>query len=335
MAYYDYTAIACEWGHTEAVQYLLHRTDSTLILKGERNETSKYLLSLNCSVNVQDVNGTTPLHKASMNFNVEIIKLLLERDGTLLNQQDKDGRTPLHCVFEHVACLDITRYETVSCLLNFPECDINLTDNKGNTPFHLAARCRDGGDDDDDDKILPLFIQQDGLQLNVQNDKGQTALHLAARYCDSNEIKVLLSHKECKVNTQDKNGDTPLHSCIQSWRNGEKIKSTMIDFNKHDSSILNIKNNKGQTPLHKAVEEHEFEAVDLLVRLGAEVNIKDNDNRTPLELALGTDAVMTLVNHWAIVFELFDTDEEPWVIIEAYAENFCDIPSSSSVRHHD
>ncbi|KAF4529827.1 hypothetical protein B566_EDAN013995, partial [Ephemera danica] len=206
----------------------------TEIDKNDMIEASKYLLSLNCSVNVKNQDEKTPLHLASMHFNVEIIKLLLERDGTMLNQQDKNGRTPLHYVFYIYVgeSYGTTRYETVSCLLNFPECDINLTDNKGNTPLHLAA-----------------------------------------------------SHKECKANTQDIDGDTPLHSCIQSWIKNEQTMYIMIKLIKNDTSILNIKNNKGQTPLHEAVKVHSFKDVDLLVRLGADVHMIDNDNRTPLELA--------------------------------------------------
>ncbi|KAF4528734.1 hypothetical protein B566_EDAN016902, partial [Ephemera danica] len=283
---------ACKYNNTEVEKILLSHDNCQINVHDDEHQNPlhyaskrgnlKYLLSLNCSVNVQDVNGKTPLHLASMYFNVEIIKELLQRDGTLLNQQDKDGRTPLHCVFEDVGSYVTTRYETVSCLLNFPECDINLTDNKGNTPLHLAAwRLYD----DDDDKILHLFIQRDGLLLNAENNMGQTALHLAAIHCNSEEIKVFLSHKECKTNAQDKNGYTPLHSCIQRGIYNEAIMNTIINLIKHDFSILNIKNNKGQTPLHVAVEEHELKVVDLLVRLGAEVNIKDNDNRTPLKLA--------------------------------------------------
>ena len=43
--------------------------------------------------------------------------------------------------------------------------------------------------------------------------------------------------------------------------------------------------NKGSTPLHYAVLEGNFEIVKLLIDHGAQVDAKDNENKTPFDLS--------------------------------------------------
>ncbi|KAF4525695.1 hypothetical protein B566_EDAN014795 [Ephemera danica] len=246
---------------------------------------SKYLLSLNCLVNVEDKDGLTPINFASMKNKVKTVKLLLENDGTLLNQQNKEGCTPLH-----YAC-DSGRNEMVSFLLNLPECNINLTDNAGNTPLHYLTMhthlCPTV-------KSLSLLLQRDRSLLTVKNNNGLTALHFAANYSDVYTIEYLLDHIDSKAIVQDIDGDTPLHLYIRKLKWGDDDDDDyeleqiwkIFFFASHKSSLLNIQNNDGETALHIAVEKGMYEVVELLVEFGADVNIKDNDDLTPIDLAL-------------------------------------------------
>ncbi|KAF4529195.1 hypothetical protein B566_EDAN011441, partial [Ephemera danica] len=176
-----------------------------------RTYASKYLLSLNCSVNMEDINGMTPLHLASMRGYVEIIKRLLQRDGTLLNQQDKRGRTPLHCVFE---IIENDIYGTTS----HEECKVNTQDKNGDTPFHLISFNQERIDDDE--RIMNTIInliKHDSSILNIKNHNGQTPLHIAVKY---NRFKVadLLVRLGADVNIKDNDNRTPLELALRSTR---------------------------------------------------------------------------------------------------------------------
>ena len=57
-------------------------------------EITKYLLSINCNVDIQDAEGQTPLHKAVMFNSIENVKLLLENNAKK-EIEDLVGRTPL------------------------------------------------------------------------------------------------------------------------------------------------------------------------------------------------------------------------------------------------
>ena len=57
-------------------------------------EITKYLLSVNCNVDIQDELGQTPLHKAIMFNSIENVKLLLKSNAKK-EIEDLEGRTPL------------------------------------------------------------------------------------------------------------------------------------------------------------------------------------------------------------------------------------------------
>ncbi|MEX0940884.1 MAG: ankyrin repeat domain-containing protein [Candidatus Babeliales bacterium] len=60
----------------------------------------KLLLENGAVIDVQDYCGWTPLHGASNNGNTEVVKLLLE-NGAPIDVQDYCGRTPLHCALSN------------------------------------------------------------------------------------------------------------------------------------------------------------------------------------------------------------------------------------------
>ena len=68
-------------------------TKSELFLSVEQadNERAKYLLSKGTNPNIRTSDNQTPLHKASMTENLELMKTLLDK-GVEINVQDSFGR---------------------------------------------------------------------------------------------------------------------------------------------------------------------------------------------------------------------------------------------------
>jgi ankyrin repeat protein len=78
-----------------------------------------------------DKNGNTPLHHASANDNVKIVRHLLN-EGANVNVQNNDGNTPLHFAAEK------GRLGVIRLLLE-RRADVNVQDKDGNTPLVSAA----------------------------------------------------------------------------------------------------------------------------------------------------------------------------------------------------
>jgi len=79
--------------------------------------------------------------------------------------------------------------------------DLNLPDDAGRTPLHLAAtHCRT-------DVILLLLNK--GARINAKANGGATPLHLAAQGGCVDAVNLLLA-KGAKVNARDDQGRTPL-----------------------------------------------------------------------------------------------------------------------------
>ncbi|XP_019405190.1 PREDICTED: NF-kappa-B inhibitor epsilon [Crocodylus porosus] len=168
--------------------------------------------------------------------------------------------------------------------------------------------------------------------LEIQNDLFQTPLHLAV-YLEQPSVVQALMHKGVNLVLQDRNGNTPLHlACeqqslpcaqqllqepapgqcsqdlqLQNWQGLTCLHISTLKGNLQLMTLLlrsgadiNVQEGtSGKTPLHLAVECHNREAVQFLLRKGAYVDAQMYNGCTPLHLAVGRKdaAVAAILSH--------------------------------------
>lgn len=116
-------------------------------------------------------------------------------------------------------------------------------------------------------------------------------------YDDEAVISLLKEHPEYVRNcTED--GFTPLHSAVESGA----ISTIIFILGLVDDMDINAKTQDGATALHNAVMCDSF-IVELLVKYGADPNIKDNYGRLPINIAASSlldDSLKSLEFLWGI-----------------------------------
>jgi len=80
--------------------------------------------------------------------------------------------------------------------------DVNETDDKGQTPLHLAARQRHAA-------TVRLLLSK-GADVHLKDNLGWTALHSATAE-GAEEVARLLIAAGANINARDAGGNTPLH----------------------------------------------------------------------------------------------------------------------------
>lgn len=103
----------------------LHNTDITMLL-----------IKHGANPNIQDYYGNSALHYAIIEDNPEVVMILIQsamtKDKVEGNLQNIDGSTPLHIA---LARTSVNTADYISLLL--PMTNVNLQDNRGDTPLHL------------------------------------------------------------------------------------------------------------------------------------------------------------------------------------------------------
>ncbi len=125
-----------------------------------------------------------------------------------------------------------------------------------------------------------LSSDKKDVDINQANPKnGDTALHIASR-AGFNKIVQILLKWDADVNISNKTGQTPLFlAAKQSRRKSAKI----LLENGADASIALKKN--GYTPAHIAAKNGRLGIIKDLKENGSNINLKDNNKNTPLDLA--------------------------------------------------
>ena len=93
----------------------------------------------------------------------------------------------------------------------------------------------------------------------------------------------LLCKRGIDLNSIDKQGQTPLH-IISSI----PAQAAMIGVLVARGARIDLQNKAHQSALHKAARLMDIANVTALVKAGADVNITDNDRKTPLHLVAGS-----------------------------------------------
>ena len=238
----------------------------TALLHANNIEIAKLLIDNGSDVNVQDSNGKTALLHAN---NIEIAKLLID-NGSDVNVQDSNGETPLF----KVQNIDKTK------LLIDNGADVNIQDKQGYTALNKAIS-------QEKTEIVKLLIEN-GADVKVKNRQGSTVLFNAASKNKIEIVKLLLEHG-ADARIKNKYDESPLVN-VKTKEIAELLIEYGADVNaqkrikviNHSSSTFpsntafggQIK--YGSTPLFNAISRENIPVVKLLLKNGADINIKIN-----------------------------------------------------------
>ncbi|PQE04403.1 hypothetical protein CJF31_00010349 [Rutstroemia sp. NJR-2017a BVV2] len=205
----------------------------------------------------------TPLHAGSLYLNLEGIQILLDNRGSdidvsdMLLSRDSFGSLPLHWAAGSInhpdnevwARDDIVAQatDTINLLLKGSNpSSINIPDNRGNTPLHLASsgEAHSGSKHSLVARAIVKLLLEHGADARLRNQKGQTPLHLVTT--DTALMELLLANG-AGLNDADAEGNTALHFAASNLCYIEAVR-----FLISRGADPHAQNSKGNTPLHEA-----------------------------------------------------------------------------------
>ena len=229
--------------------------------------------------------GWTPLHLAVCYSNkpncFEIVKMLIE-NGTPVFVRDQIGETPFHTI------LQIYNYDirmAVADYLISQGAQINAQDQYGNTMMHDAVQNQDKG-------WIRIFRAKYGNLINTQlkNNLGYTLIEYAQFIGQADQYDsvgealldaVPLLQGEFAYKNTDSFGRNGLMYAI--YRGDIALAKEYIQ----KGADVNAQDARGDTALHIAlVSLRPLDSVRLLLENNAQVNIANNQGRTPLDSLL-------------------------------------------------
>lgn len=194
-----------------------------------------------------------------------------------IDVKDKDeGRTGLHWAVSegHIAM--------VKYLLE-RGANPNVSDNIGWTP--LMSACSMGRQDIAEALIEKLKESPSSFKIDQKNNGGCTALHYAASKGHSAIIAMLLK-EGANPREKDKRGNTPLHKLSALPNATVEMANALFNNTKVKKDfLLRIGNTFKETALHFAVQMKNAELAAWYINCGANVDAKDEEEKTPFDYA--------------------------------------------------
>ncbi|KAA8525052.1 hypothetical protein F0562_011454 [Nyssa sinensis] len=186
----------------------------------------------------------SPVHAAILGGNIDVLKILWEKDQSSFQLRCDEGGNPLHCA------ADIGFVEGVNFLLNKFCSSAYQKDKHGLFPIHIASS--KGHIDIIQEMLMHCPDSRELLTLQDRN-----IIHVAAKTGKVKAISYMLKMPELDklLNERDKDGNTPLH--IATIYGKPRI---VTNLTCDERVKLELKNNKGLTALDIAEEYMETRA---------------------------------------------------------------------------
>ncbi|XP_065649513.1 serine/threonine-protein phosphatase 6 regulatory ankyrin repeat subunit B-like isoform X2 [Hydra vulgaris] len=215
-------------------------------------------------VNSITVEKETPLHIAACCGN-ETCLIKLIQVGAKVNSQTESGSTPLH-----LAAIRGQK-RAVKMLLN-NKSNIQALDNNLMTPMHRA--CQYGR------LLVVKLLNKRGALLDVKDKNNYTPLMCAVWKGHVEVVKYLID-RDVQIKSTDANNKNVFHIAVQ-----EKKLDVLDLLSELDCiDIMNNVDNEYRTPAHYAAAEGNVQALDILIKKKASIDICEINKRTPLHLA--------------------------------------------------
>ncbi|KAF5302727.1 hypothetical protein FQR65_LT08469 [Abscondita terminalis] len=151
---------------------------------------------------------------------------------------------------------------------------VNIPDNNGNLPLHMAVLA-------DREEIVDLIIPNS--DLDYKNYAGFTPLLLSLAYKKREQISMSLIAAGANIFVKNKMNETALHLSVRSSliTVTEQLIKLGADIDAQDDNLY--------TPLIQAVQCNNVNAVCLLLYYNADVNLRCLHHLTPFMYAVNTD----------------------------------------------
>jgi ankyrin repeat protein len=235
----------------------------------ERNEENTYLWNLKIKYfNFIENNDTAALLNLMLSTNTRVWELV-----------DQDGNTGLilACYLDYLDTVKII-LEVVSKKLN--EIDENpviknWVDSKNDTGFAALHYASFRGNI----KIIKLLISF-GCNIGVKNDCGLNVMHMASQGNSCTALAYFSEFHNFSYFCLDDSESSPIHWAAYSGS------TEAFEFLVSQKSPLNTQDKDGSTPMHLASLAEKPKIISKLFKLGADYNIKDNSGRKPIDICI-------------------------------------------------
>ncbi|XP_069364875.1 protein phosphatase 1 regulatory subunit 12A isoform X3 [Maniola hyperantus] len=221
---------------------------------GDKDEVQR-LLKMGADINTVNVDGLTALHQACIDDNLEMVEFLVEH-GADVNKGDNEGWTPLHAT---ASCgfLSIARY------LLENGADVAAVNYDGELPVDIA--------DEKMKDFLSRIIHEKGIDCEKSRCAEVNVLLRDARNWAAN------GYSEVR---DPKTGGTPLH--VAAAKGYLDVAQILLEECNVEPDCVDYED---WTPLHAAALWGQQEAAALLLKHGADPNLKNYSGQTCLDLA--------------------------------------------------
>eukprot|EP01119_Soliformovum_irregulare_P001805 TRINITY_DN1159_c0_g2_i1.p1 TRINITY_DN1159_c0_g2~~TRINITY_DN1159_c0_g2_i1.p1 ORF type:complete len:877 (+),score=308.98 TRINITY_DN1159_c0_g2_i1:74-2704(+) len=236
--------------------------------------------------------------EAIQNQDVQAVKRLLTVDE--IKKLESAGTPPLH------EAIETGNHDLIEAFLDFyrkSNHSINAKNRQGWTALHaLVSTCNQH---ERDQALLKRMLEFPGILVDIENVDQNTPLHYFAKnYKTPTCIQVgelLISKAPQTVNSKNRNGETPLHNAIRN----DTLKMMMVKLLLNSKADPNVRNDTGgDTALSLAVKLGRKNLVKTLLQAGADPDIKDIEDKTPLDWAQSSEQYAHVAPLLSAVHEL-------------------------------
>jgi len=217
----------------------------------------KYSNDYNIAMDINDMNGNTPITLSYKQEHFEIFQFLIKYLD-IINKEDASGNSILYYSINE-GDVTTTKYLISNGI------DVNFKDKFGNSALHMSIYKKNR-------EMISTLLQNKNIILNTVNRRGESPLITIIKIndysCKDNEdiIKELIK-RGSNVNFIDKTGNSPLVYAIQ--KRCLPIVKLLI---KKGANVNFLIKRKNQSLLMYALELEDIDIVKHLVKSGADIN---------------------------------------------------------------